>query len=216
MVGVISYKRPDIRIVRIGERITSSFITEKGGKMKGEESQKIEMVEYTMEDARAHGFSSLELYKLWHWATCFPEATWHVEVYTCVMRIRDELNERFVELPADASGVPIKVGDRLTVGEYKFVVDYIEFHDGQFTVCDENGVAWACCDVEHAPDPALTEIDVEKESTTEDVRCSFCGNEKKDVSFLVRSAKSEDGPCICDECVMSAFSLMLYRGRGEQ
>ena len=51
------------------------------------------------------------------------------------------------------------------------------------------------------------------ESNTNDgnVRCSFCGKERKDVSFLVQSTKAEDGPCICDECVISALSLMLYR-----
>ena len=57
-----------------------------------------------------------------------------------------------------------------------------------------------------------------KESNTHegDVRCSFCGKERKDVSFLVKSTKAEDGPYICDECVMSALSLMLYREKGEQ
>lgn len=57
---------------------------------------------------------------------------------------------------------------------------------------------------------------MESNTHEEDVRCSFCGKEKKDVSFLVQSTKAEDGPCICDECVISALSLMLYREGGKQ
>ena len=68
--------------------------------------------------------------------------------------IEQEIEERYIELPVDSNDVPIKLGDRLTDGEYTFVADYIEFYDGQYTICDENGVAWACCDVEHVPDTA--------------------------------------------------------------
>ena len=67
--------------------------------------------------------------------------------------IEEELEERYVELPVDSNGVPINVGDRLTDGEYTFLVAYIGFHGGRYDIGDENGFAWACCDVEHVPDP---------------------------------------------------------------
>lgn len=67
--------------------------------------------------------------------------------------IAQELKERYVELPVDANGVPINPGERLTDGKYTFVVASVAYGYKSWSVLDGNGRAWACCDVEHVPDP---------------------------------------------------------------
>ena len=80
--------------------------------------------------------------------------------------IEQELEERYVELPVDANGVPINYGDRLTDGEYTFTVARMEYYGyGSWSVLSVDGNAWACCDVEHVPDP-----------TKQLKPCPFCGS----------------------------------------
>jgi len=142
------------------------------------------MEDYTIEDARGHGFSSLELYNLWHWATCFPTTAHGDYVTKATKRVEKEIKERFTELPVDSNGVPIKVDDRLTDGEYTFVVASIEYHgDGRWSILNEQGHVWACCDVEHVPDPA-----------TKLKSCPFCGS--KDL-YIVEHMIGRDGPFAC-------------------
>lgn len=97
-----------------------------------------------------------------------------------VDEIEQELRERYVELPVDAKGVPIKVGDRLTDGEDTFVVDSIEFYNGRYTICDKNGVTWEGCDVEHVPD-------LHKQLRP----CPFCGSNDL---YIVENMIGRDAP----------------------
>lgn len=64
--------------------------------------------------------------------------------------IEGELARDYVELPKDAEGVPIKVGDILTDGEYTFTVHHVTLRgDGRWGILDERDYAWAACDVTH-------------------------------------------------------------------
>lgn len=81
----------------------------------------------------------------------------------------------YTALPLDADGEYIHVGDVLTDGEYTFRVDELAaFGDGSWSIRNEDGNAWAACDVthHHAPtvEDVLTEfgIDWEHESDCED------------------------------------------------
>ena len=101
-----------------------------------------------------------------------------------VDEIERELRDSYVKLPVDSNGVPIKVGDRLTDGEYTFVVASIEYcGDGRWSILNEQGHVWACCDVEHVPDPA-----------TKLKSCPFCGS--KDL-YIVEHMIGRDGPFAC-------------------
>lgn len=100
-----------------------------------------------------------------------------IENYEAIAdEIEREVAERFMELPLDADGVPVRVGDVLTDDdEYKFkVFELAAFGDGSWSIRDEDGDAWAACDVthHHAPtvEDVLTEfgIDWEHESDCED------------------------------------------------
>lgn len=56
----------------------------------------------------------------------------------------------WVQLPKDADGVPIHVGDELTDGEYTFTVyELAAYGDGSWSIRNEDGNAWAACDVTH-------------------------------------------------------------------
>ena len=56
----------------------------------------------------------------------------------------------WVRLPVDADGVPIHVGDRLTDGEYTFTAyELAVYGDGSWSIRNEDGIAWAACDVTH-------------------------------------------------------------------
>lgn len=82
------------------------------------------------------------------------DADVRVALGTAVDEIEQELEERYVELPVDANGVPINPGDRLTDGEYTFVVASMSYHGYKsWSVLNEEGNAWDCCDVEHVPYP---------------------------------------------------------------
>ena len=64
-----------------------------------------------------------------------------------------------VPLPVDADGVPIHVGDKLTDGEYKFVVgELAAFGDGSWSIRNEDGNAWAACDVTHHHAPTVEDV----------------------------------------------------------
>lgn len=98
--------------------------------------------------------------------------------------IEQELGERYVELPVDANGVPINVGDRLTDGECTFVVASMSYHGHKsWSVMNKKGIDWACCDVEHVPDPA-------KQLNP----CPFCGS--KDL-YIVDHVIGRDAPFMC-------------------
>jgi len=43
---------------------------------------------------------------------------WHDEFYRAVDRLESEIAERYMELPVDADGVPIRVGDELETSEH--------------------------------------------------------------------------------------------------
>ena len=76
----------------------------------------------------------------------------------------------WVRLPLDADGVPIRAGDVLTDGECMFVVDELAaFGDGSWSIRNEDGIAWAACDVTHHHE--LTVEDVLREFADEVKRC---------------------------------------------
>lgn len=56
----------------------------------------------------------------------------------------------WVRMPIDVDGIPIRVGDILTDGEYTFTVcELAAFGDGSWSIRNEDGNAWAACDVIH-------------------------------------------------------------------
>lgn len=158
--------------------------------------------DYTIEDARANGFSSLELYRLWHWASCFPESSFGCFVMEAAKKVEEEVEERFVELPVDSKGIPINVGERLTDGEYTFTVASMSYHGYKsWAVLNEDGNAWACCDVEHVPDPA-------KQLKP----CPFCGSNDlyiveqmidREAPFM--SADDKTIGIFCNTCKQTVF-----------
>lgn len=100
--------------------------------------------------------------------------------------IEEELEERYVELPVDSNGVPINYGDRLTDGEYTFTVARMEYYGyGSWSVLNVDGNAWACCDVEHVPDPY------------KQLRpCPFCGSNDL---YIVEHVIGRDAPFMCTD-----------------
>ena len=72
----------------------------------------------------------------------------------------DEMAEHgWIRLPKDADGVPIRVGDVLTDGEYKFkVFELAAFGDGSWSIRNEDGDAWAACDVTHHHEPTVEDV----------------------------------------------------------
>ena len=65
----------------------------------------------------------------------------------------------YVKLPKDADGVPIRVGDVLTDGEYTFVVDELAtFGDGSWSIRNEDGDAWKARDVTHHHKPTVEDV----------------------------------------------------------
>lgn len=42
-----------------------------------------------------------------------------------------------------------------------------------------------------------------------DLRCSFCGETREEVAWLVQSPM---GPCICDVCALQAIRMMIGKG----
>ena len=56
----------------------------------------------------------------------------------------------WVRLPLDADGVTIHVGDKLTDGEYTFTAyELAVYGDGSWSIRNEDGIAWAACDLTH-------------------------------------------------------------------
>ena len=84
---------------------------------------------------------------------------WNRAVLATVEKIEKEVAERYMELPLDADGVPIRVGDVLTDGEYKFkVFELAAFGDGSWSIRNEDGNAWAACDVTHHHEPTVEDV----------------------------------------------------------
>ena len=83
-----------------------------------------------------------------------------IENYEAIAdEIEREVAERYMELPVDADGVPIRVGDVLTDGEYKFkVFELAAFGDGSWSIRNEDGNAWAACDVTHHHEPTVEDV----------------------------------------------------------
>ena len=74
-------------------------------------------------------------------------------------RLADRIDQEMVELPRDRDGVPIHVGDVLTDGEYTFRVDELAaFGDGSWSIRNEDGNAWAACDVTHHHAPTVEDV----------------------------------------------------------
>lgn len=112
------------------------------------------------------------------------DADVRVALGTAVDEIEQELEERYVELPVDANGVTINYGDRLTDGEYTFKVASMSYHGYKsWSVLNEEGNAWACCDVEHVPDP-IKQLEP----------CPFCGS--KDL-YIVEHMIGRDASFMC-------------------
>ena len=72
----------------------------------------------------------------------------------------DEMAEHgWIRLPKDADGEYIHVGDVLTDGEYTFRVDELAaFGDGSWSIRNEDGNAWAACDVTHHHEPTVEDV----------------------------------------------------------
>ena len=72
----------------------------------------------------------------------------------------DEMAEHgWIRLPKDADGEYIHVGDVLTDGEYKFkVFELAAFGDGSWSIRNEDGNAWAACDVTHHHEPTVEDV----------------------------------------------------------
>lgn len=84
---------------------------------------------------------------------------WNRAVLATVEKIEKEVAERYVELPKNADGVPIRVGDVLTDGEYKFkVFELAAFGDGSWSIRNEDGDAWEACDVTHHHEPTVEDV----------------------------------------------------------
>ena len=84
---------------------------------------------------------------------------WNRAVLATVEKIEKEVAERYMELPLDADGVPIRVGDVLTDGEYKFkAFELAAFGDGSWSIRNEDGNAWAACDVTHYHEPTVEDV----------------------------------------------------------
>ena len=71
----------------------------------------------------------------------------------------EQLCECSIRLPVDADGEYIHVGDVLTDGEYTFRVDELAvFGDGSWSIRNEDGNAWAACDVTHHHTPTVEDV----------------------------------------------------------
>lgn len=80
-------------------------------------------------------------------------------LYRFADSIDAKLEERYEALPIDADDVPICAGDKMTDGEYVFVVDHIVFHlSGAVSICNHDGVAWAACDIHHYKEPTVKDL----------------------------------------------------------
>lgn len=77
-----------------------------------------------------------------------------------VMSVPIALDEsQWVKLPADADGVPIRVGDVLTDGKYTFTAyELAVFGDGSWSIRNEDGSAWYACDVTHHHTPTVEDV----------------------------------------------------------
>jgi len=71
----------------------------------------------------------------------------------------DMAEHGWIRLPKDANGVPIRVGDVLTDGEYTFVVgELAAFGGGSWSIRNEDEDAWKACDVTHHHKPTVEDV----------------------------------------------------------
>ena len=77
--------------------------------------------------------------------------------------IEREIAEKYMELPVDADGVTIRVGDELENGEYRLKVTDMSW-DGHYWHVYHGSIAFALCDCTHV-----------KPRTVEDVLVEFYG-----------------------------------------
>lgn len=81
------------------------------------------------------------------------------ETYVDTMSDADLAEHGLVRIPVDADGVPIHVGDVVTDGKYTFVVyELAVFGDGSWSIRNEDGNAWAACDVTHHHEPTVEDV----------------------------------------------------------
>ena len=69
----------------------------------------------------------------------------------------------WIRLPVDADGVPIHAGDVLADGEYTFKVYELfarlfEKGSTHWSVINDEGCAWAACDVTHHHEPTVEDV----------------------------------------------------------
>jgi len=65
----------------------------------------------------------------------------------------------YIKLPVDADGKAIHVGDKLTDGEYTFTVyELAVYGDGSWSIRNDDGNAWAACDVTHRHEPTVEDV----------------------------------------------------------
>ena len=113
---------------------------------------------------------------------------WRLEFDRLLAAIEQEVDERYIELPLDADGAPIRVGDKLKskYGPKPFIVESMEF-----------GSAWTVWDSENGATRWPNECRHVKPRTVEDVLREFVGE-----------YQYSSGPDYDEECV-SKFAAEL-------
>lgn len=71
----------------------------------------------------------------------------------------DRIDSEMVELPRDADGETIHIGDVLTDGKYTFTAyELAVYGDGSWSIRNEDGSAWYACDVTHRHEPTVEDV----------------------------------------------------------
>ena len=100
-----------------------------------------------------------------------------------VTELGHKVVSEYVKLPKDADGEYIHVGDVLTDGKYTFVAyELAVFGDGSWSIRNEDGNAWAACDVTHHHEPTVE--DVLREMSTK-LRQAWIGPETFDHNAII-------------------------------
>ena len=77
-------------------------------------------------------------------------------LHVLIEDVKREIAEKYMELPVDADGVPIRVGDELENGEYRLKVTDMSW-DGHFWHVYHGSIAIAPCDYTHVKPDKLKE-----------------------------------------------------------
>lgn len=113
----------------------------------------------------------------------------------------------WVKLPVDADGELIHIGDVLTDGEYKFeVYELTMYGGGSWSIYNENGHAWAACDVTHCHTPTVE--DLLKEFFSRYATTKSKEEDEAIISEYATKLRLADGGnklFDCDECAASAM-----------